>query len=73
MMQLGACSKGESAGIGSMQATSTAAAFSFPAVKASTTANQEAVAQMAMPYAYDMTGKMLVFDVKFDSTDSAGR
>ena len=41
------------------------------AFKATTAANQEAVAQMAMPYAYDMTGKLLVFDVKFDSTDSA--
>ena len=39
--------------------------------KATADANKEAVAQMAMPYAYDMTGKMLVFDVKFDSTDSA--
>ncbi len=39
--------------------------------KATAEANKtEAIAQMAMPYYYDMTGKMFVFDVKFDSTDS---
>lgn len=39
--------------------------------KATSAANTwEAVAQIAMPYVYDMTGKMLVFDVKFDCADS---
>lgn len=42
--------------------------WSFQATAA---ASREAVAQMAMPYIYDMTGKMLVFDVKFDCADTS--
>ena len=41
------------------------------AFKATSAANQEAVAQLAMKYAYDFTGKMLVFDVMFDSADTS--
>ncbi len=41
------------------------------AFKATAAANRsEAVAQLAMAYAYNMSGKMLVFDVLFDCADS---
>ena len=42
--------------------------WSFKATAAAN--NAETVAQFAMKHPYDLTGKVLVFDVKFDSTDA---